>query len=71
MVGKKGEIYFAISVNIFTLVPNKYYMSRYKLKKSPKRENMSAADKAQEKKFFQIAIVVTIVVILIIYFIMR
>lgn len=46
-------------------------MSRYKLKKSPKRENLTAADKAQEKKFFQIAIIVTIVVILIIYFLMR
>lgn len=46
-------------------------MSKYKLKKSPKRENMSMADKAQEKKFFQIAIIVTLVVILIIYFVMR
>jgi len=46
-------------------------MSKYKLKRSPKRENMSAEDKAQEKKFFQIAIIVTIVVILLIYLVMR
>ncbi len=46
-------------------------MSKYKLKTSPKRENMSIQDKAQEKKFFTVAIVVTLVVILMVYFVMR
>lgn len=42
-------------------------MSKYKVKASPKKEVLSAQDAKDEKQFFRVAIIVTIVVIALIY----
>jgi hypothetical protein len=42
-------------------------MSKYKIKASPKKESLTAQDIKEEKKFFQVAIIVTLVVIGLIY----
>ena len=42
-------------------------MSKYKIKASPKKESLTAQDIKEEKKFFQVAIIVTLVVIELIY----
>jgi hypothetical protein len=42
-------------------------MSKYKLKASPKKEVLSAQDAKDEKNFFKVAIIVTIVVIGLVY----
>ncbi|MBK9257374.1 MAG: hypothetical protein IPM42_18035 [Saprospiraceae bacterium] len=44
-------------------------MAKLKVKRSVRRENMTAEDLKQEKKFFKIAILVTIVLIVLIYLI--
>lgn len=45
-------------------------MSKYKVKASPKRDKLTAQDAVEEKQFFKWAIIVTIIVIAIIYFLM-
>jgi|JI7StandDraft_1071085.scaffolds.fasta_scaffold12209_1 RsiW-degrading membrane proteinase PrsW (M82 family) len=42
-------------------------MSKYKVKASPKKDVLSSQDAKEEKQFFRIAIIVTIVVIVLIY----
>ncbi|MBK8626552.1 MAG: hypothetical protein IPN86_24045 [Saprospiraceae bacterium] len=42
-------------------------MSKYKVKASPRKEALSAQDIKEEKKFFKVAIIVTLVVIGLIY----
>lgn len=42
-------------------------MSKYKVKASPKKEALSAQDIQEEKKFFKVAIIVTLVVIVLVY----
>ncbi len=44
-------------------------MSKYKIKPTPKKEILSSQDAKDEKQFFKVAIVVTLVVIIVIYFI--
>jgi len=42
-------------------------MSKYKVKQSPKRSNLTAQDAKDEKKIFTVAIAITLIVILLIY----
>ncbi|MFZ1751013.1 MAG: hypothetical protein WAU01_12505 [Saprospiraceae bacterium] len=42
-------------------------MAKYRLKSSPKKKSLSAQDARDEKKFFKVAIIVTLVVIILIY----
>jgi len=42
-------------------------MSKYRVKASPKKNTITAQDVKEERKFFKVAIVVTILVILSIY----
>jgi hypothetical protein len=42
-------------------------MSKYKVKASPKKEILSSQDAKDEKQFFKVAIIVTIVIIVLIY----
>jgi hypothetical protein len=42
-------------------------MSKYKIKASPKKEALSAQDIQEEKKFFKVAIIVTLIVIGLVY----
>jgi len=44
-------------------------MSKYRVKATPKKNTITAQDVKEERKFFKIAIVVTLAVILFIYLI--
>lgn len=42
-------------------------MSKYRVKASPKKEALSAKDIQEEKKFFRVAVLVTLIVIALVY----
>lgn len=44
-------------------------MSKYRVRTSPKKEKLTAEDLKQERKFFKIAILVTVILIILIYII--
>lgn len=46
-------------------------MSKYKARVAPKREKLSSQDAAEEKQFFKWAIIITVAVIVLIYFLMQ
>ena len=46
-------------------------MSKYRGKSTPKQQTTSANDIKEERKFFKIAILVTVVLLVIIYFAFR
>jgi hypothetical protein len=43
-------------------------MSKYRVKSTPKQQISSANDVKEERKFFQIAILVTVILLALIYF---
>ncbi len=46
-------------------------MSKYKVKPSPKKEKLTVQDQKEEKQFFKVAIVVTLIAILLVWLVFR
>jgi len=46
-------------------------MSKYRSKQSKRKDSLSAQEIKEEKKFFQIAIIVTVIIILIIWLVFK
>jgi len=46
-------------------------MSKYKVKPSPKKEQLTVQDKKDEKQFFKVALVVTLIAILLVWLVFR
>lgn len=53
--------------NTLVSTKNLIIMSKYKVKHSPKRDIQSAEEVKEEKQFFKVAIIVTIIIIALIY----